>query len=188
MKTIKLTRGKVALVDDEDFEFISRWKWRADVRGYAMRTSYAHGKYSPQLIRMSRLVAERMGLVLDGLVVDHINGRPGDNRRENLRAITQANNCKNARLRKDSASGVKGVSYCQRDRYWLANISVDGVKHSLGGFKLKEDAVQAYAEAARRLHGEFACISHRGDDRVTTEQTNKGDSDATASEEARTSH
>lgn len=93
MKTIKLTKGMEALVDDEDFELLSKWKWCAtfgsrDRKWYAIRRERRDGP----AIRMHRYL---MGLGVwdsDKRVVDHLNGNSLDNRRENLEVVTQEEN------------------------------------------------------------------------------------------------
>jgi hypothetical protein len=88
--------------------------------------------------------------------VDHINGVRSDNRRENLRAATLAENRRNARKRADNTSGVKGVYWVRKLGKWAASIQVDGKKVYVGvSDNLPELALRV--EAARaKLHGEFA--------------------------------
>lgn len=88
--------------------------------------------------------------------IDHINGNPDDNRIENLRTATHAENCRNSRRHKDNKSGVKGVCWEQKRGRWAAYICVDGRRHGLGRFRTKEDAASAYREAALEFHGKFA--------------------------------
>lgn len=88
------------------------------------------------------------------LQIDHINGIRDDNRLANLREATARQNVCNTPARKSSKSGIKGVS--QHGNRWRASISLDGKTHRLGTFATAEEASAAYADAAQRLHGEFA--------------------------------
>jgi hypothetical protein len=98
MKEIQLSKGKVALVSDQDYEFLSQWKWCAsnESRGtkwYAIRWSRKseHGEGKPYKIRMHRVL---MGLPPkdDSVVVDHKDRNGLNNQRENLEMITQVEN------------------------------------------------------------------------------------------------
>lgn len=91
----------------------------------------------------------------DGLI-DHRNGDPGDNRFENLREADPTQNRANSKLDVRSSSGVKGVHWSREAKKWRAQICVRGVVINLGVHNYKEDAAQAYAEAAERYFGEFA--------------------------------
>lgn len=87
---------------------------------------------------------------------DHINGIRSDNRLSNLREATEAQNCQNARRRKDNSSGQKGVSWYPRYGKWRARIAVSKQDKLLGYFEKRSDAVQAYKKAALQHHGAFA--------------------------------
>lgn len=88
--------------------------------------------------------------------IDHINGDKTDNRVENLREATNAENMQNRAAPRNNTSGYKGVSWHKRDRKWRAKIQVDGKRRYLGHFDTPEEAHAAYCEAAREHHGEFA--------------------------------
>ncbi|MDP3351814.1 MAG: HNH endonuclease [Hydrogenophaga sp.] len=89
--------------------------------------------------------------------VDHRNRRPLDNWITNLRESTKAQNCRNRRRNRNTASGFKGVSKAPHQRRWQARIEVDGQQIHLGMFDSPEEAHGAYAAAAAQHHGEFAC-------------------------------
>ena len=149
MKTIQLTKGKIALVDDDDFELVSRWKWRPGGRGGCRAVT---GK-SPNLIHMSHVI---LGVPSE-ILIDHANRDPMDNRRENLRVCTVTQNLHNRDLQANSTSGYKGVTRDpQRKGKWVARISVNGKRKWLGRFDFPEDAARAYDVAACELYGEFA--------------------------------
>lgn len=155
MKRIPLTQDRCALVDEEYFEGLSKFKWRAQKdfrtgRVYAVRSV---GKVS---VMMHRQI---MGID-DDREVDHINGVGLDNRRSNLRYATKSQNHQNQKLRADTKTGFKGVSkYANRRDLWRARILVKGERIHLGCFKSPEEAAVAYDEAAKKFFGEFALIN-----------------------------
>ena len=159
MRSIELTQGQVALVDDADFDYLNQWKWRfvADKRnpqytGYALRNIMVGGKETT--IRMHR---EILGLVSgDGLCADHINSNGLDNRRTNLRICVASQNQANRGKQKNCKSGFKGVSWNKSNRKWVSLIQVLGKHIYLGGFDCKINAARAYDEKAKEVFGEFA--------------------------------
>lgn len=89
--------------------------------------------------------------------IDHINRDRRDNRIENLRAATNAENTRNAGIRKDNTSGVKGVSWRRQNRKWSGKVCFQGQQYHAGYFETKEECAKAVQELRNRLHGEFAC-------------------------------
>ena len=168
MREIELTQGQKALVDDEDYEFISQWKWYAQwhpkLHGYyaARHTRVAeHGPGGKQrTINMHRVVAERMGLEIAGLFVDHIDRKATlDNRRGNLRVATNSQSAMNQSPQRGRTSDFKGVSWHEAHGKWQTAIKINGKRKFLGYFVLESDAARAYDAAAARLHGEFAVLN-----------------------------
>ncbi len=96
------------------------------------------------------------GLIPDGMVIDHIDGNPFNNRLENLRLATVAQNNVNRGAQKGSISGLKGAHFHKKTGKYISRITADGVHKHLGYFDTPEKANQVYAEAAKELHGEFA--------------------------------
>lgn len=88
--------------------------------------------------------------------IDHVNGNRGDNRIENLRLATTAQNSRNRGATKANPTGLKGVSYYRRNGEWRAQITANGKKYWLGTYRTPHEAHAAYQAAAERLHGEFA--------------------------------
>lgn len=120
MKEIQIANqlGLVALVDDEDFEWLNQYRWLT----YATRSGY---EYALTTIKSKRVYMHRLIAGVDGLVVDHINGHTLDNRRENLRAVTAAENSRNQHSCRPSNTGVKGV-YARRDGRYMAKSCAGG--------------------------------------------------------------
>ena len=83
----------------------------------------------------------------EGQCVDHINGDPLDNRKENIRICTLSQNSQNRRQRKDNTSGLKGVSWAKREKKWVSYIRSGGKHLWLGYFNDKNDAAKAYDKA-----------------------------------------
>jgi hypothetical protein len=153
MKTIPLTRGLVAIVDDEDYERLCEFKWHANSEGYAVRA--VRNEERKQIrIRMHRLV---LGIPIDDpREVDHINGNRSDNRKGNLRICQRFENQANRKAQRNNSSGFKGVYWVKRSKKWTAQITSNGKSHSLGYFYTAEAAHWAYKKAADELHGNFA--------------------------------
>lgn len=140
MKSILLggsLSGRVVIVDDEDYAFLSAWSWLCSSKGYAVR--YERTPVGRRQVRMHRVI---MGLARgDVRQVDHRNGDPLDNRRSNLRVATHRQNMQNRRSARGSASAYRGV-YLDRGR-WRAEVTVDGRKYRIGRFVDELDAARA---------------------------------------------
>lgn len=156
---IPLSKGMEAIVDSSDVPILMNSNWCLQRRCYpdgSVRSQYAVTQFfdgKKQSVRMHNVV---FGHIPHGYVVDHINGNSLDNRRSNLRLATyHQNNCNSKRPR-NNKSGVKGVSWVERDKRWRASIGVKGKSVYLGYFVNIEDAALAYERAAKRYHGHFA--------------------------------
>lgn len=158
MKKIELTQGKVTLVDDEDFEMLSQYKWFYG-NGYAQRSEYAGGgRKNTKVItqQMHRLVIAN---IPDGKIVDHKNHDGLDNRKSNLRICTRLENRRNATKHKNNKSGYKGVWQENgkfRSAIWLSDKKKN---KNLGTFQTAIEAARAYNRSALELFGEFAYIN-----------------------------
>lgn len=155
VRQIQLTQGKVALVDDEDYERVNQYKWSANYskgRWHARRNG---SRPKRATIRLHRFITNAS----DDEVVDHINGDPLDNRRSNLRLCTNAENIRNQRTRRQvvrpRSSRFKGVTWDKRGRKWRSQISVNHQRFNLGGFSTEEEAHKAYCRASSQYHGQF---------------------------------
>lgn len=159
---IKLTRGKVALVDADDFERISKYKWFAQYdkkrdRYIAVREIDRHGKR--RVVSMAR---EIMSFPKE--MIDHINHNPLDNQKHNLRTCSNAENLRNRKgTVKNSSSLYLGVSFCKQTGKWKARIKdAFGKNHWLGRFVCEKSAAIARDKIAIRLHGDFASLNFPG--------------------------
>ena len=92
----------------------------------------------------------------DGLMVDHINHRPNDNRKENLRLCDKRQNAWNTDVSCTNTSGCKGVYYNKRKNRWIAEIIYDNQKIYLGSFTNKEDAIAARLSANEKYQKEWS--------------------------------
>ena len=157
MKEIPLTKGKVALVDDEDYEWLKQSKWYAQS---SRSNFYACRKSKNQLSTQTK---ERMHRLImsapDNMEVDHINRNSLDNQRKNLRICTRSQNAMNTPKSIINTSGYKGVIWFSRDNKWRAEIRVFGKNKHLGLYENIIDAAHAYDEAAKKYRGEFAVLN-----------------------------
>jgi len=156
VKEIPLTQGKVALVDDEDFPFVSRYKWCVAKRG---RNFYAVAQIAKgeSVLMHALIMGEKPGCIRD-----HINGNGLDNRRSNLRFARHAQNMANRSTSKNNKCGFKGVRKHQRCDKFIAEIRKNGKRYYGGLFPTAEDAARAYDALAAKLHGEFARLNFPG--------------------------
>lgn len=150
MKYLPLTQEKRAIIDEDDFELLSRYKWYAAKRGYGF---YAQRHSERKLLQMHRVITNAP----KGMDVDHINGNTLDNRKKNLRVVSRSQNEWNRTKQRNNTTGYKGVTF--KEGKYLARIRVFKKLHHLGYFKEKVDAANAYNLAAIKFHGEFALLN-----------------------------
>ena len=173
-KTINLTQGYIAFVDEEDFQLVSQYCWQTEINGksiYAMTKiiigreqqikSVGRRVYKPRAImsciKMHRLI---MNAPKD-LLVDHKNGNGLDNRKSNLRFCTKQQNQMNQRpQRNNKYSSFKGVCFMKGKRNpWTAHIGLNNKLIHIGYFPSEIEAATAYNESALKYHGEFARLN-----------------------------
>jgi len=148
MKLIPLTQGVFAKIDDADFERVNKYKWYySKISGYALR-SFTNQQGKQFTLSMHRFINQTP----DGYVTDHRDGDKLNNQKYNLRSCTDTENNQNMRLRKDSQSGYKGVSYNKRCKKWDVRVRTKRV----GTFADLLEAVVAYDKKAIEIFGEFA--------------------------------
>lgn len=148
MKEIQLTQGKVALVDDEDYESVNCFLWyarRNKRKFYALsRTKSLDGKYIP--ISMHRFILDAP----TGKQVDHIDGNGLNNTKVNLRLVNNSENHQN----RDAVLGLskyKGVGWHRRVNKWYAHIKLNGRHMHLGYFDVEEEAARIYDRVALQI-------------------------------------
>ena len=135
MKYIKLTQNKKAIVDDEDFEYLNKFKWYCNGGGYATRDEWNNG--NKKIIFMHRLLNNTP----EGFITDHINRNSFDNRKVNLRISNKSQNAINSKIKKDNTSGFKGISWLERRKKWRTYITLNNKTIYLGEFKKIKDAI-----------------------------------------------
>lgn len=160
---IPLTKGQVAIVDDEDHERVSSLKWyahKAYSKWYALHSVYRRGTTCEHLTMQNFVTGE----VPAGHYVDHINGDGLDNRKCNLRIANKSQNKANAKKQiwvsgKPTTSKYKGVYWNKRISKWNASIKVNYKKIFIGHYHDEIKAALAYNKAAIENFGEFANLN-----------------------------
>lgn len=159
MQKIPLTRGKFAMVDDEDYDFLNQWKWNAH-RGantfYATRGVWIKERKKMKEVAMHRVI---LGLTDSKIHVDHKDHNGLNNQKENIRRATPSQNCANIKPKEGKTSKFLGVSKRTDNGKWKAEIRKNNIGYRLGTFNNEVDAAKAYNEAAKKLHGEFANLN-----------------------------
>lgn len=139
-KEIPLTQGKVVLVDDEDYDWLSRFKWYYSAVGYACRSTWDGEKRGREYMHRA-IMGDPDG------IVDHINRDTLCNTRANLRVTDRSGNGLNGNPKKNNKTGVIGVSFDPRRKKWSARIQIARRTIHLGRFATFEAAVQARQRA-----------------------------------------
>lgn len=146
--------GLVALVDESDYELVAGYSWQAhrtrSGRDYHARRRWCEGGRQRTQFMHALLVGA-------GCFVDHRNHNGLDNRRENLRCASGAENARNRRSHLGSTSRFKGVYWAADRRLWRAGIRYEGRLINLGSFADEVAAAKAYDATALKLHGDFVC-------------------------------
>ncbi len=157
MKTIELTQGKVALVDDEDYEYLNQFNWqalKARHTWYAHRNGYNKDRHVK--IYMHRDILK----VPVGVNTDHKDGNGLNNQRCNIRIATNAQNQQNQiNLAGGKSSCFKGVCWSKADNKWYVHITVKSRSVRLGSYISEIEAALVYDEAAKEYFGEFARLN-----------------------------
>jgi phage-related protein len=159
MKTIPLTKNRFAMVDDDDFDKLSKHKWCVNCCGWGSKYLYAQrGKTSGGKIKflMHRVIMNAK----KGQEIDHIDGNGLNNQKSNLRFVTRTQNQMNRIVQQvNNHSGFKGVCWDNKRGKWLAQIRVKTKTKFLGHFTNAEDAGKAYDDSAKIYFGEFARLN-----------------------------
>ncbi len=153
MKKIFLAKNKYALVDDDDYEALSKHRWyvcKSRYNTYAVGSAIKNGRH--KTTRMHREIMRPSKC----MQVDHIDGDGLNNQKSNLRIVTNSQNQMNVPTRRDNKSGFKGVFLRKDCNAWRAYIDLNYMRVHLGNFKSKEEACRARQKASAEFHGEFA--------------------------------
>jgi hypothetical protein len=151
MKEIQLTQGHVAIIDDEDYDRLSKYKW------FSFRNNgyfYSASSIDKKITLMHRYI---MNISDKNIHIDHKNHNTLDNRKENLRACSRSQNLANQGIKEGKR--FKGV-YTEKGRdTYRANISYHGKSFMIGRFDTEEEAAIAYNKKALELFGEFSVLN-----------------------------
>jgi hypothetical protein len=157
-RRIRMSGPKYAKVDPADYKRLRKYKF---IARNARNCFYAqmlepNAITEKKMLHMHQMILE----VPKGMVVDHINNDTMDNRNANLRAATRAQNSRNRKkISRQCSSKYKGVWWHKSSLKWGATVVFEKKKIHLGTFKNEIDAAKAYDEAAKKYHGEFACLN-----------------------------
>ena len=155
----RLGKGKYALVDNGDYVWAMQWVWHLTRKGYVRHTERLP---SGQIkgTRLHRALAQRWGWTLGHLTIDHVNHDRLDNRRQNLRAISSAQNTQHRRgPNANNRSGYLGVHFHRASQRWRAKITVNGQRVNIGTYETPEKAARARDAAAKHFLGELAFLN-----------------------------
>lgn len=155
-KKIPLTQNQFALVDDEDYNTLIKYKWHAiwDSRiknYYATHTKSSkkiNGKLKQKTIYMHRIILNAP----KNRMVDHINHNPLDNRKCNLRIVSNRQNQQNQKRK--TSSKYPGVYFHKSTQRWMARICINGKTKYLGSSVNELDVAKLYEQAVREKCGE----------------------------------
>lgn len=171
MKEIKLTQGKYALVDDENYDWLNQYKWRIQNNNttyYARRNIFIQYLNKRKTIFIHREIMEKkLNRKLESNEqIDHINGDGLDNQEHNLRICVKQQNLFNSKKqkkynKKKTISRYKGVCWRKDCKKWYTRIMFNGKSIYLGLFKNEKQAAKAYDQKAKELFGEFARLNFK---------------------------
>jgi hypothetical protein len=154
---IPLTSGYVSIIDSSDVPLVSSWSWHAAFTRNSVRAVRSFRRDGVGYTR--NVTSEVLGLD-NGVVVDHRDGDPLNNRRSNLRISGYISNAHNSKIHSRNKCGFKGVSTVPgQENRWRSVIYVRGSYIRLGCFSDPELAARAYDDAARHHFGEFAALN-----------------------------
>jgi len=161
-KLLPLSQNKFAIVDADDYERLSKYKWcvsKTPHTNYAMRRTKGKRINGKRVKRKTIMMHRFIMNAPRGLVVDHINHNGLDNRKQNLRLCTRAENSRNRRPFNIKGSRYKGFSWDKERKVFIACIYCNGKNYYLGRFKSEIAAAKAYDKKAKQLFGEFAYLN-----------------------------
>lgn len=159
-RLIPLTRGQYAIVEISDYLSLSIFRWFASFdsssnRFYARRNVCTEGQKRQKSISMHRVIMNE-----PDAIVDHKNPwNTLDNRRSNLRTADDSESACNQKVKLNSRSGFKGVSWCNAVRRWRVRIMKNGKVQQLALCDSAAEGARIYNEAAQKIHSEFSYLN-----------------------------
>ena len=153
MKLIQLTQGQFAMVDDDVYDDLNKYKWYANSSNKyfrAIRNIRINGKYTT--VKLHRVIMSAQ----KGDIIDHIDGDTLNNQRSNLRFCTNSQNQHNSKINSNSTTGYKGTT--PHGKGYKAQIQHNGKPVYLGSRSTPEEAYELYKEASKKYHGEFGRV------------------------------
>jgi hypothetical protein len=156
-KIVKSKEGYEIIVDDEDYDEVSKFIWRIRKKDIAIGKFYPYSHHYGRFIKLHRYL---LNMTDPTIYIDHVNKNTLDNRRCNLRYSTPQENRRNSGKKIKASSKYKGVVWNKIHKKWLVRIVKEkGKRIFLGYFYNEIDAAKAYNEAAKKYFGEFAHLN-----------------------------
>jgi len=152
MKNLFTTRGHLITVDDDDYDWLSKYKWYADCSHrtiYAVKNTKINGIWVKE--RMHRMIMK----ITDNSLIDHIDGNGLNNQKSNLRICADIEN----RAHRRPNNGHKYIGVGTYKSIYRSRIRINNIVYYLGYYKTAEEAALAYNEAAIKFKGEFAYLN-----------------------------
>ena len=153
-----MSNNKHVKIDIEDYDLLKNFGWYDNGIGYVRTGVTLNGNFKRFYMHdfIMGCINEKYDFVNDKYVVDHINHDTYDNRKKNLRVITQSQNIMNSKLQKNNKSGISGVYFDDDYKKWMARITKNREVILLGSFENYNDAVEARRSAEEKYFGEYS--------------------------------
>jgi len=145
------------IIDADDVDLVKNYQWHVVAPGYIVTL------FKGKTLKMHRLIMNAR----KGMSIDHINGKPWDNRKENLRECKHQQNMWNMKIPKTNKTGYKGVTQRKDKSKYIATIKINYKNMHLGCFDNKIDAAIAYDKAAIKYMGEYARLNFPKEENLT---------------------
>lgn len=156
MRRIKLSNcNEFTLVDEDDFKKYGHLKWCLSSKGYVTRKQWNKKIKVDEEIRMHRVILSAK----KGTIVDHVNRNKLDNRKSNLRLVSEHQSKWNVGIGSRNKTGFKGVSFEKSRGVYRASIMLKGKQNFIGRFPCKIQAAKEYNKFAKKLFGKYAVLN-----------------------------